>query len=284
LTSDRRRPRNATYHAPVSETLSYLIVGTQRTGTSAIAEQLGLHPAITCGWESTNHVWPFRRIEAAERVLAGDFRHLPAKERAYLHSVHHVGKRALGFRRLFRSSAKWRISPAWAPALWADRLEAHLQWLQRRPEIHVIHITRADNLAWLKSMGLAKATDSYVGQSYPRDAAARWSLGEARRRVLTKHWIGQRLATLRESNPYLNVGYEEFRADNAGVVGELVEFLGFNRRALGCASGRIRPQSTGGAAAQFENAGAVAGLLAAQGLLFEPLPHPRPLRPTKRAG
>jgi len=268
----------------VSRTLPFLIVGTQRTGTSAIAEQLGLHPAITCGWESTNHVWPTSRLEVAEQVLAGDFRRLLGKERAYLALIHHEGKRALGFRRLFRASAKWLIRPAWAPALWADRLEGHLKWLQRRPDIHVIHITRSDNLAWLKSMGLAKASNSYVGQSYPRDAAARWSLREAHRRVLTKHWIGERLARLRQSNPYINVSYEEFRADNAGVVGELVEFLGFDRVTAQCATGRIRPQSSGGAAAQFENAGAVAGLLAARGLLFEPPPCPRPPRAAKRAG
>jgi hypothetical protein len=283
LTVRRRGAGTPTYDAAVSRTLPFLVVGTQRTGTSAIAEQVGLHPAITCGWESTNHVWPFRRIAVAEQVLAGDFRNLLEKEREYLAGVHHEGKRALGFRRLFRSSAKWLIGPSWAPALWADRLEAHLKWLRRRPEIHVIHITRSDNLAWLKSMGLAKATDSYVGKSYPQDAAARWSLGEAHRRVLTKHWIGRRLATLRQSNPYINVSYEGFRADNAGVVGELVEFLGFDQVTSGCTTGRIRPQSSGGAAAQFENAGAVAGLLEARGLLYEPPPCPRSPRPLERA-
>jgi hypothetical protein len=257
----------------VSRTLPFLIVGTQRTGTSAIAEQLGLHPDITCGWESTNHLWPLQRITVAEQVLAGDFRRLLAKERNYLAATHHAGKRALGFRRLFRSSAKWVIGPACAPALWADRLEAHLAWLQRRPEIHVIHVTRSDNMAWLKSMGLARATDSYVGKSYPHDAATHWPLWEAHRRVLTKHWIGRRLATLRDSNPYINIGYEAFRADNAGVVSELVTFLGFDPIAI-CAAGRIRPQSNGNPATQFENAEAVAGLLEAQGLLFEPPPSP----------
>jgi hypothetical protein len=260
-----------TYDAAVSPTLPFLIVGTQRTGTSAIAEQLGLHPAITCGWESTNHVWPMRRIAVAEQVLAGDFRRLLAKERAYIASIHHEGKQALGFRRLFRSSAKWLFDPGWAPALWADRLEAHLTWLQRRPDIHVIHVTRSDNLAWLQSMGLARVTDSYVGKSYPEDAAARWPLGEAHRRVLSKHWVGRRLATLRESNPYINVGYEAFRADNTAVVNELVAFLGFDPIGA-CVTGRIRPQSSGGAVTQFQNAEAVAGLLKARGLLFEPPP------------
>lgn len=259
--------------------LPFLIVGTQRTGTSAIAEQLGLHPAITCGWESTNHVWPISRLKMADQVLSGDFSRLPAGERDYLLRVHHRGKRALGFRRLFRSSAKWLIEPYWAPALWADRLEGHLKWLRARPQIHVIHISRADNLAWLKSMGLARASDSYVGRSYPNDATARWSLGTAYRRVLTKHWIGARLATLGDSNPYIHVSYEQFRADNAGVVGDLVRFLGFEP--AGCAAGRIRPQSTGDVAAQFENASAVADLLTARGLRFEP---PHRGRPRRSAG
>jgi hypothetical protein len=255
----------------MSSNVSFLIVGTQRTGTSAIAEQLGLHPAVTCGWESTNHVSPFRKLEVAGQVLQGDFSALLPKERNYLQAVHHEGKRAIGFRRLFRSSAKWLGKPAWAPALWVDRLEGHLQWLQARPNIHVIHITRTDNLAWLKSMGLARATDRYVGESYPEDSSARWSLNQARRRVLTKHWVGARLATLARSNPYINVSYEEFRADNARVVGELVSFLGFEQMGGICAAGRIRPQSSGNAAAQFQNAGAVASLLERQSIRFEPL-------------
>jgi hypothetical protein len=249
----------------------FLIVGTQRTGTSAIAEQLGLHPAITCGWESTNHVSPLRKLTVAEQVLRGDFTALLPKERNYLQSIHQPSKRAMGFRRLFRSSAKWLVKPALAPALWVDRLEGHLQWLRRNPHIHVIHITRTDNLAWLKSMGLAKATDRYVGASYPEDSTARWSLAEARRRVLTKHWVGARLATLRESNPYVNVSYEDFRADNSRVIAELVDFLGFEQTEVAGAAGRIRPQSSGGAEAQFHNAPAVAGLLERQRIRFEPL-------------
>jgi hypothetical protein len=255
----------------MSQFVPFLIVGTQRTGTSAIAEQLGLHPAITCGWESTNHVSPFRKLAVADQVLRGDFTALLPKERNYLQSIHHPRKRVMGFRRLFRSSGKWLVKPALAPALWVDRLEGHLQWLRRNPQIHVIHITRTDNLAWLRSMGLAKATDNYVGESYPEGSTARWSLGEARRRVLTKHWVGSRLATLSGSNPYINVSYEDFRVDNARVINELIGFLGFEPTGVICAAGRIRPQSSGNAQAQFDNASTVADLLEQQSIRFEPL-------------
>ena len=255
--------------------INFLVVGTQRTGSSAIAEQIGLHPEITCGWESTNHVLPFRKLQVAAEIFGGDFHNLPAKEQAYLQTVHHSGKRAIGFRRLFRSSAKWLIRPEWAPALMVDRLEGHLRWLARnRPETRIIHVTRSDNLAWLRSMGLARATDRYVGQDYPEDSMVRWALPEAHRRVLTKHWVGARLATLSRSNPYVNVSYEAFRADNVGEINRVIEFLGFEPVPGSAAAARIRPQSKAAHATQLENADAVARLLDELQIRFEPLYYP----------
>ncbi|MFU8814053.1 MAG: sulfotransferase [Pseudomonadales bacterium] len=255
--------------------VSFLIVGTQRTGSSAIAEQIGLHPEITCGWESTNHLLPFSKLRVAEQIFSGDFRNLDAKERAYLEGIHHDGKKAIGFRRLFRSSAKWLVSPAWAPALWVDRLEAHLRWLGRaRPQTHIIHVTRSDNVAWLRSMGLARSTDRYVGQAYPDGSVARWSLRQAQRRVQTKHWVGARLATLRHSNPYINVSYEAFRDCNVREIGRVIDFLGFEPRPDIVASAHIRPQSKPTGDTQLQNADAIARLLDELQIRFEPLYQP----------
>jgi hypothetical protein len=251
---------------------TFLIVGTQRTGTSAVAEQLGLHAAITCGWESTNRISPHRKLEVAEEIFAGDFRSLRAKERCFLNQVHRPGKQALGFRRLFRASPKWIVEPAYAPALWLDRLEGHIAWLARaRPETYIIHITRTDNVAWLRSMGLAKSTGSYVGTPYPDRVTIRWPLRTAVKRVRAKHWIGERLATLRQTNPYINVSYEAFRRDNRCEVDRIVAFLGLTASVQDTAVASIRPQSRENGDGGLVNAAEIESLLEYHGLRSEPL-------------
>ena len=135
---------------------NFLIVGTQRTGSSALAEMLGLHPEITCGWESTRSVPFFRKIAVTQEVFSGNFVNLRKEEKEYVSALHNSNKTALGFRRLFNSSDKWTLHPRYAPALIKDRLESHIHWLtNKRPDVSIIHMVRTDNLAWLKSMGLA---------------------------------------------------------------------------------------------------------------------------------
>lgn len=250
---------------------TFLIVGTQRSGTSAVAEQLGLHPDITCGWESTNRIHPMRKLRVAEEFFAGDFRNLRSRERCLLERVHHPGKQALGFRRLFRASPRWIVRPAYAPALLLDRLEAHIAWLARcHPETFIIHITRTDNVAWLRSMGLAKASGRYVGQPYPERATAHWPLRTALKRVQTKHWIGERLATLRDTNPYLNVGYETFQQDNRGEVERLTAFLGLNAVAANAVAS-IQPQSRANGRNRLVNAAEIEAHLEHHGFRSERL-------------
>ena len=37
----------------------FVIVGTQRTGSSALAEAISLHPMVASGWEWTNNKIPY---------------------------------------------------------------------------------------------------------------------------------------------------------------------------------------------------------------------------------
>ena len=250
---------------------TFLIVGTQRTGSSAVAEQIGLHPEVTCGWESTNRVNPTKKLRVAEQVFRGDFHALNPKERCYLETEHDGCKRAIGFRRLFRASDKWLCKPSFAPALWIDRLEAHISWLQRyQPETHIIHIVRSDNLAWLQSMGLARASGKYVGAAYPEDLTIRWPLPEAYRRVAAKHWIGRRLSTLNRSNPYIRISYESFREKNHLEVGRVLAFLGLDPD-LSRPRPTIRPQNRTRGTGRLANAAEVADFLERQGLSRETL-------------
>lgn len=207
----------------------FLIVGTYRTGSSAIGELLGLHPQILCGWETLHEVLFPKKISTAETFLAGDFRGLREQERKYVESTQTDDTVALGFRSLFRSSNKWLFRPAWAPALLADRMAGQLHWLKsRRPDIRVIHLIRTDNLAWLSSLAMAKGSGSFFGTEYPDALQVSLNLREAAKRVTTKHYIDTQLATLAQSNPYQRVIYEEFKADNSGSINRLVEFLGCN--------------------------------------------------------
>jgi hypothetical protein len=262
----------ATYPRREQPLKAFLIVGTQRTGTSAVAEQLGLHPEITCGWESTNRINALCKLAVAERFFAEDFRAVRPKERNYLERVHHPGKGALGFRRLFRASPRWVVSPAYAPALWLDRLEAHIAWLGRRhPEIRIIHITRTDNVAWLRSMGLARTSGQYVGTPYPKDATTRWPLRTALKRVQTKHWIGERLSSLRNTNPYINLGYEAFRQDNRREIGRLIAFLGLEPPTATNAAASIQPQSRANGHDSLVNAAELEAFLERHGVRSDPL-------------
>lgn len=233
---------------------NFLIVGTQRTGSSALAELLGLHPQITCAWESTRAVHPFQKIVVAEEVFSGNFSNLRKKEKEYLSDLHNTNKTALGFRRLFNSSDKWIIHPRYAPALFKDRLEAHLSWLaNRRPDVSIIHIVRTDNLAWLKSMGLSSQTGVYIGKKYPDDAEIRWDPKTAEKRVRSKIWLGNRLSSLASSNPYMCVEYESFRSDNSGVLKSVLAFLGFRGNYTAVAPTTTGIQSKSSIAHGFSN-------------------------------
>ena len=148
---------------------NFLIVGTQRTGSTALAEYIGLSPKVSCGGEPILRVPYLRKLKAAERALAGDFSLLTPQDRESMLKRIDPQKPWLGFRWLFSSSGKWLIHPRFAPALWMDRLEDCFRWLKLRSDIHIIHIVRRQALDWLKSVYLAQKTNIYKGQPYPDD-------------------------------------------------------------------------------------------------------------------
>lgn len=180
------------------------------------------------------------------------------------------GKNSLGFRRLFRSSDKWWLHPSLSPALWIDRLEAHLKWLARHSELRVVHIVRRDNLAWLMSKALSSETGRYFGDSYPEDARASICVQSAIKRLAAKHWVDARLKTLEWTNPYLRVVYEDFRADNRAYAERVVEFLGHDPNALPPLVMQAKPQSRHDGGAVVTNAEALRRALQAHDMLIAP--------------
>ena len=63
---------------------NFIIVGTQRTGSSALAESIGLNPKVSCGGELTLLVPYSRKLKAAQRALDSDFSFLTELGRDYM--------------------------------------------------------------------------------------------------------------------------------------------------------------------------------------------------------
>jgi hypothetical protein len=211
---------------------NFLVVGTQRTGSTALHRALNFHPSIACGNEWTQHVSPLRKFAVTERALSGDFSILDARQRERISRSFHADTQWLGFKILFRSSDKWLLHPRFAPALWFDRLEAYTRWLSRRPHVRVIHIVRRSPIEWLKSKYLSDETRMWTGGKYPDDLRIEVPIASALRRLASKRWIDQRLAALRRTNPYLRVDYEDFLASNRETVASLIGFFGCDASAL----------------------------------------------------
>ena len=204
---------------------NFIIVGTQRTGSSAIAEAVGLHPYITCGWEWTLREKRKNKIDFSKQALTGDFSILLNKHQDHMAKVFSSQTKWLGFRRLFRSSDKWILQPRFSPALWLDKFEEHLIWLSNNPNIHVIHIVRMDGIDWLKSMYVARKAKLYIGRPYPNNIRVHIPLWKAIRRLRSKNWVDIRLSSLSRSNPYIKIYYEEFLKDRNTITNILFDFL-----------------------------------------------------------
>ena len=231
----------------------FLIVGTYRSGSSAVVEAVNSHPRILCGYEWTLRIPAWRKVRVAQAALNGDFSDLIARHRDVASAGLTPGIRVLGFKQLFRSSDKWVLHPRCAAALVVDRLGAHLRWLAANPRIRIVHIVRQDNVAWLRSKVLADASRQYSGGRYPDGLRLSVGIAEAKRRVRAKLWIDQRLTVLSTSNPYCRVKFEDFAADNPGVTRNLVRFLGVDPGELPSNGLRHQSQSVESRAA-LENA------------------------------
>lgn len=212
---------------------NFIIVGTQRTGSTALFRSLNFHPDVACGSEWTQDVPAHRKIRVAERGLAGDLTALSDRQRRRIESFLTPEARWLGFKLLFRSSGFWRVHPRLAPALWLDRLEAFRRWIAAHPDLHVIHVMRNDPVEWLKSKYLADTSRAFAGQDYPEGLTVNIPPGEAIRRLECKAWVDGRLSLLARSNPYVGVTYEEFLESDRAIVDRLMKFLGCDPAKLG---------------------------------------------------
>ena len=73
----------------------------------------------------------------------------------------------------------------------------------------MIHIVRRDNVEWIKSKELAKASQAFHSASY-EDIRVQVDVKEAGKRILAKDWIDRKLASLQDTNMYICLQYEDF--------------------------------------------------------------------------
>jgi len=206
---------------------NFIIVGTQRTGSTALFRALNFHPDIACGGEWTQNI-PWKKFRVAQQALNGNFTVLTPRKQELINQVFHENSRWLGFKMLFRSSDKWLWHPRLAPALRFDQLESSLSWIRKQPNLHVIHIVRRDAVDWLKSKYLASTTGFFAKQPYPHNLKVDIPLYSAVKRLEAKNWIDHRLSTLSQTNPYFRVSYEDFSKYNRSSILSVTQFLQCN--------------------------------------------------------
>lgn len=245
-----------------------MIIGTQRTGSSAIAEMINLHPDVACGWEWSQHTMRPDKIKLATRGLSGDISWLDPHNKQHAQSLIQRETEWLGFRRLFRASDKWLVHPRYSPALVLDRFNAHLKWLKKRPDILLIHVTRHDNAEWIKSKVLAKENNSFFGAEYNQDQKVLVNIPEAIRRITSKKWIDSTLAELGDTHRYLEIPYEDFLSDNQSVIQHAHEFMGCQKTILPVKERKLAKQSTKDTKEYIENYDAFINELENRGLRF----------------
>ncbi len=212
---------------------NFVILGTQRTGSTALYRALNFHRDIACGDEWTLRTAAHRKIKVTERALSGDFSVLLPRDRMLIGKVFSPDTRWLGFKLLFRSSNKWLVHPRVSPALWLDRFEPFVAWFAARPRIHVIHIVREDPIEWLKSKYVSDRAKAHSVKAYPEQITVEIPIRQALKRLVAKRWVDSRLAGLAGSNPYLKISYEEFLRSDRATVAAMLEFLRCDPSGLG---------------------------------------------------
>jgi hypothetical protein len=246
----------------------FIIVGTQRTGSSALAEMVTFHPNIVCGWEWTQKAFLFNKITKANKALKGDFTTLPIKHRVYMKKYYNSSIEWIGYRRLFRASSKWIINPKFSIGLIPDRFNGHLNWIRNDTNIHIIHIIRRTNIDWLKSVYLARASKSYIGESYKKDLRVKISVTRAIKRIKSKKYIDSRLHSLSKSNPYLSIYYEDIWKDKQKTIDSIFQFFGYSKFDVSKNEQKTKKQSTLATHEYIENYDEIFELLNNNNLLY----------------
>lgn len=222
----------------------FLVVGVQRTGSSALAELINTHPAIATGWEWSERANYPSKLQILEQGLAGEFAKLTTKNREHIESSIGSETRHLGFRRLFGASNKWVGTPATSIKLIADRFNDHRRWLGRNTDVRIIHIVRNNHIEWLKSKFVAAQASNFVGSQYPEELQIRIPVRNAIARVQAKIWVDEALGKLADTHEYLRLDYERFATELHEVGSEAVAFLGEDPEAMNIEKTVIRRQST----------------------------------------
>lgn len=205
----------------------FIITGTQRTGSATISAVLGYHDNVACGWEWPHQVSWSRRVEACRRALRGDFRLLCERHRAQITAAISETTLWIGYKSLFRANDMWILQPSVAASLFLDRFYETLGWWRREPAIHIVHMVRTDNLAWLRSKFVARKLGSFgAGQAYPEDVLVDVPVRASLKRLRMKNWLDQALNELKQSNPYHLVRYEDLLTDRSRVTKGVQRFLG----------------------------------------------------------
>lgn len=220
----------------------FIIVGTQRTGSSAFANALARHPGVFVGWEWILNIPAWRKLAVAKQATKLNFENLVDAHRKHIEAEYRQ-QQFVGFRWLFRSSAKWMDHPRLAPALMLDRLEGFLDWARRDSHLRVIHIVRNDHMGWLLSKEMARSSGIYVGKEYPKGLKVAITIKEALKRIQSKVWVDSRLGSLADTGRYFRVRFEDFAANNDQVARGALAFLGCNLDGLTNLEATIRRQS-----------------------------------------
>lgn len=249
--------------------IKFIVVGTQRTGSSAISEAIGTHPYIGCGWEWSQNIGPFRiPVASNEALFSSNYKYLDDSNRNHALSLQQKDLSCMGYRRLFRSTAKWLIKPELSPVYLFERLEWHLNWIVQN-QIPIIHIVRTNNLGWLKSKAITKKTGSFFGEKYDENIQADINPAEALKRIKAKHWLDNRLAKLKSQTPYIRVIFEDFCSDDLSETKRIVRFLGEDPGLLPVLEKemKLKPQSSRSDAQMLSNYSELENLLNQNDLL-----------------
>jgi hypothetical protein len=207
----------------------FIITGTERVGSSTFANSLSYHRKIACGWEWSLRVQWWRRVKACQLALRGDFHMLADRHQEHMVTEFDEQSQSLGYRSLFRANDKWLGSPAGAFSLFLDRFFDAIRWWQSEPDIHIIHIVRTNNLAWLRSKFVARKLESFgAGNQYSEELRLEIPVYRALKRVRMKQWLDQAISELSSTNPYHIVRYEDLLSDRNSVIRNAQEFLGFD--------------------------------------------------------
>ena len=222
--------------------MQFVIVGTQRTGSSAFAIALSKHPDVFTGWEWMLNIPIWKKLAVAQQGLQLSFENLVEADRRHIEAEYHE-QAYVGFRWLFRSSAQWLLHPRFSPALMVDRLYAFIHWARGEGNLKVIHIVRNDNMAWLQSKEMSRSSGLYIGKEYPKELRVQIKIGEAIKRIQSKNWVDSRLATLEDTGRYMRVRFENFASNNDLVARDALRFLGCSLDGLPSINASIHRQS-----------------------------------------